>query len=142
MTIHLLLFEYNYIGVHNQLIDPVNIASGFPNGSLLYEKQSINIKCNVTHGTQILAWESEEYIGFGAQLVFSSTMMEGTIDYSEIMPETYAILTKVINEGGEVQIESELHLTVTSNKNFTIKCKHVDQYLVDTITFHISGKYV
>ena len=99
------------------------------------------VKC-ITHGTQILAWQSAEYIGSGAQLVFASNMKKGTEVTSQIMP-TYAILTDVTNEGGKVQLESELHLTVTVNKTFTVTCVHVDQYLMESITFHIStsGKY-
>ena len=68
-------------------------------------------------------------------------MMKGTNVSSEIMPQTFAILTGVTNEGGNVQLESELHLHVTLNKSFTITCVHVDQTLMESITYHISGKY-
>ena len=136
---HQLIIFYK-IGVHSELLGLIDIVSQFPNGSLLYDKQSIRIKCT-THGTQIQAWRSEEYIGSGGQLVLAFTMMKGANDTSQIMPQTFAILTGATNEGGNVQLESELHLTVTLNKSFTITCIHVDQTLMESITYHISGKY-
>ena len=97
-----------------------------------------------TVGSDGLAWRSNDYIGTGGTEIsflaedISDRLRKYSTDY-----DTYAILTDVTNEGGKVQLESELHLTVTVNKTFTVTCVHVDQYLMESITFHIStsGKY-
>ena len=120
--------------------NPVIMAS-VPNvNSPVYIDQPITITC-ATYRTHVLAWESDKYIGPGGQLVFASSTTVGMIRDSEIMNQTFAILTGVTTEGGEVQLESQLHLTVSpKHQNFTIVCKNVDQDLADNVTFHTSGE--
>ena len=111
----------------------------------MFVDQPITITC-IAWGTQILAWESDEYIGHGGQLAFGPGDMEGTIAGSDVMEQTYAILTRSRamddNSKPQLPIESQLHLTVVSKyQTFTITCRNVDLGLADSITYHISGEH-
>lgn len=123
--------------------NPIIMTSVPHVGTPVFVKQPIIITCT-TYETQVLAWESVEYIGPLGQLPFTTQDTEGKKRNSMIMDQTFAILTRnTITEGtGVQQLESQLHLTVASKyQTFTITCRNVDYDLIDNVTFHISGKY-
>ena len=132
----------NNVGIQLVGSNPV-IMTSVPNiGTPVFVSQPITISC-MTSGTQLLAWESNEYIGLSGQLAFGSENMEGMRINSEIMNHTFAILTRIVTESTEVQLESQLHLIVTpQHRTFTIICRNVDQNLADNVTFHTSGEYM
>ena len=131
----------NNIGIQLVGSNPV-IMTSVPNIDTVFVSQPITISC-MTSGTKLLAWESNEYIGPGGQLAFGSEYMEGMRLNNEIMNHTFVILTRVVTESAELQLESQLHLTVTpKHRTFTIICRNVDQDLAENITFYIRGEYM
>ena len=120
--------------------DP-GLSSLVPNGYPVYIGQPIAIICRAK-GTQVLAWRSDEYIGLGGQLAFGPGDEPGEIVNSEVMTQTFALLTLNTIEDGEPQLESQLHLTVASRyQTFTIICRNVDQDRADNVTYHTSGEH-
>ena len=120
--------------------DP-DLVSTVPNGARVYVGQPITIACT-TSGTQILAWESNEYIGSGGQLAFGPGDRPGRVINSEIQDNTFAVLLRNSMVDGEPQLESRLRLTVDSkSQNFTIICRSVDQNRRDNVTYYKSGEH-
>ncbi|MCG8621961.1 MAG: hypothetical protein MJE68_08215 [Proteobacteria bacterium] len=127
-------FILNYLpGILPALSAP-DLRSSVSNGSLVYPEQPITITC-VTRNTQILAWESEDYIGGMSQIVFASSSQPDSTDTGR--NGAIAILISVNNDNGELVITSELLINITTrSKTSSVTCRNVDNGQTDSIVFH------
>ena len=128
-------FILNYLpGILPALSAP-DLRSSVSNGSLVYPEQPITITC-VTTNSQILAWESEDYIGGRSQIVFSSSDQPDITDTGR--NGAFAILISVTtDDNGELVITSELLINITTrSKTSSVTCRNVDNGQTDSIVFH------
>ena len=111
-----------------------DLHSSVPSGSPVYPEQPITITCT-TRNSQILAWESDEYIGGGGQVVFTSNNLPDSIDTSR--NGALAILISVTTNNGEPIIQSELLINITTRSSSSrVMCRNVDNGETDTVVFH------
>ena len=122
--------------------DPqLDLLLSVPDGSSVYADQQITITCRV-RGTQVIAWQSDEYLGPGGQLAFGPSDQIGKIVNSQVMDQTFALLTVKYTQDGTPRLESQLHLTVSPRYQiFTIVCRNVDHDRSDNVTYYKSGKH-
>ena len=130
----MLAFILNYLpGILPTLSAP-DISSSVSNGSLVYPNQPITITC-ITRNSQILAWESEDYIGGRSQIAFTSSNRPNSTDTGR--NGAVAILISVSNDNGELIITSELLVNITiSSIISSVICHNVDTGQADYIVFH------
>ena len=111
-----------------------------PGGSTLYNNQPISVTCT-TRGSQVLIWESEEYIGQGNHVTVASSDQPGTTIPCFTDLEVAALVISTSNTPGEEMIESLLKINVTSTyPNFTITCRNNDLGRTDSVSYHTTGK--
>ena len=94
----------------------------------------------VTRDSPILAWSSDEYIGRGVQLEFTSADQPESIMRSNINPDTIATLVAITIESNEVVLQSILR--INASQTSSIACHHVGNGRVNITTFHVAGEYV
>ena len=82
-------------------------------------EENITFTC-IVKGAHSLLWSSDEYIGAGEELDFTTEDQEGRKKYSDANPDTYATLINVV-KSGEASLESELH--IRSNQSSRVSCK-------------------
>ena len=117
-----------------QTLSAPDLYSSVSNGSLVYPEQPITITC-VTRNSQILAWESTDYIGGRSQITFTSNNQPDSTDTSR--NGAVAILISVTSDNGELVITSELLINITTRSIMSsVTCHNIDIGQTDNIVFH------
>ena len=133
----MMIVDGHYIGMLVQC-NPDLIPS-VPSGSQVFINQPITIQCT-TMGSQLLAWQSVEYIGPGQQLTFNLNSMPGDTRTSSVG----AVVTfiRVANSNNGVMLQSVLRISVISTfTNFTVTCRNVDTGSEESVTYQTMSKY-
>ena len=100
----------------------------------VYPRQPVTITCT-TRNSQTLAWESEEYIGGGTQLLLTSSHSPYSTNTSR--NGAIGILISVTNDNGELMIESELLINITTRSSSShVTCRNVNSGETDTVVFY------
>ena len=100
------------MGIQLAISSDVVLSSSLDGTSTAYPQQVINFTC-VTRGSPVLAWSSDDYIGDGVFLEFSSVVPVGTT-LRAVNSDTVAVLVDVSMESGVTVLESTLQITVSS----------------------------
>lgn len=117
----------------------ITVSSPIQTGSLVFVEQVLPIYCT-SIGSQVLLWESQEYIGRHKQVsVTSERIINGGVTSGNVS----IIDIKNNGSGEQTQISSKLSLVVLPNyKAFTIKCRNGDHgEIKDNVTYHLSGMH-
>ena len=138
--VHALESFIEFVSILNDLtgilptLSAPDLHSSVSNGSLVYPEQPITITC-VTRNSQILAWESTDYIGGRSQITFTSNNQPDSTDTSR--NGAVAILISVTSDNGELVITSELLINITTRSIMSsVTCHNVDSGQTDNIVFH------
>ena len=116
----------------------VMINSTISDGKFVYPGQTIKATCT-TRGSNVLAWQSSEYLGFGNQLSFVSSSPQGTnLSHGAVV----VTLVSVHQIDDQKVIESTITIKVSDSDKATssIICRNVDHDESANVTVHKSGK--
>lgn len=109
------------------------------NASTVYNQQIISITCRALR-TQLLEWQSEEYLGRGKSVSVRSSHQPGMISNELDLGIIVSVISTRNTPGDEV-IESEIRISASSNfSNITITCLNVDHNTMDSVIYHTTGK--
>ena len=84
--------------------------------------EEVVITCE-TRGSLIIAWASEEYIGYSLRLAFTSVHLVGDTRISPMNPNTVATLIKSEMDGNVQVLQSKLRIIASINS--TVMCINV-----------------
>ena len=88
----------------------INVISSIPPGEVLCPGREVVFTC-VTRGSEFIAWMSDDYIGGGRQLEFSTANEIGAKSRRSNALATLVIKT---NNGGTTVLESQQRFNVTA----------------------------
>ena len=119
----------------------IDLVSKPDNGSTLYNNQPVSVLCTARH-SQVLVWESNEYIGQGRQVAVFLSDSTGVRVLLSTDLEVLVISTS--NTLGDEMIQSRLTvINVTSTyPNFTITCRNSDHGMAASVSYHTTGKSI
>ena len=119
----------NLLGVTSE----VTLTASLGTGKSACPGESITFMCIVS-GSRTLFWSSNEYISTGGiQLEFTTSDRVGKRLNSSVNPDTFAILTNVVNDGKTTLLQSELH--IVTNQSSIVSCLTVNSRM--SITFNV-----
>lgn len=115
-----------------------HLSSTLLPGKVLCPGEEVIFTC-VTRGSSIIAWMSDEYIGGGKQLEFST---ENEIGEHKVT--RFGAIATLVNKSddGEMITVLESQLQVNISANFTdpsVTCVHVATYSRNTSRFRVLG---
>ena len=118
----------------------LNFTSSLNDQREVHRGESVTFRC-ITVGSTTLAWSGDDYIGT-CRTDFMTTETVG----AQISPNNFttAELVDVYSDmNGRPVIVSQLTIIVQrSIKSSTVTCHHVGTRVSESISFHLSGKYL
>ena len=115
------------------------ISSSLPDRQVSCPGEEIIFTC-VTRGSAVISWTSDEYIGRGDSLTFSTLDNLGETHTSTINPDVVATFVSDNNDGGTRVLESQLHIiTSLLFPNPSVTCVHSSDSTRHTVSFHVPG---